>query len=252
MLRAKVETGVTRSSSRSISSAPRIVSAPHTSGNRAATTLRKTQRVSRKRSGNASVSACVRSCWIWSLTWRVARAVPPTTAHGGRRAWTRGAAALHPPPRGAARADPAASAPSPALAAGRRGSPRPPREVGARVRGDERLVAGRRPDRPAHDAKSGLRPDRRLDVPQPFGRRAAYEHEYLRRRRKARRALDPAVDGGALARGRDEVVRAAPEEPRRLEAECRGDDRERERAGKHAPRRADDEVGEALEHRDPG
>ena len=205
MLSAKVETGVTRSSSRSRSSAPRIVSAPQTSGSSAATTLRKTQSASRKSSGNASSSACVRSCWIWSLTCRVASAVPPTAAHGGSRCSTRAAAAA---PRAAgtsARAYAATSASSPVR------------------RADGRATTGKR----------GSGADRRLDLPQPLRRRAAHEHEHLRRRRQAGRALDPPVDGGALARGRDEVVRP----PARAAAASRARTRRRRRR-RRARRRA--------------
>ena len=190
MFSAYVETGSARSRRRRRSSPPRIVSAPQRSGSSAATTLRKTQSASRNRIGKAIFSASVRSCWIWWFTCTVASAVPPTA--------------------------------TPATAASR--------VVDAR-RGLA-PVALRRRRRVRSAATSASRPSRersgggRTGTPAPSGSphdprepprgRVAHEDEQLRRGRQARRALDRRSRAQALAALGDEVVRAAPEQPRRL------------------------------------
>ena len=94
MLSAYDETGIARSSRRSRSSPPRIVSAPQTIGSSAATRLRNTHSVRRKSSGNAMRSANARSSCIWLFTWVVASAAPPiaTPSIAPRRSSTRCAA----------------------------------------------------------------------------------------------------------------------------------------------------------------
>ena len=224
MFSAKVDIGSSRSSSRSRSSEPRIVSAPQRIGSSAATTLRNTQSASRNRIGKAIFSARVRSCWIWSLTCTVASAVPPTAVPG---------TALEP------RGDTL-----------RRPAPQPLRDPGPRVGGDDRLAPVAREERRRERREDRLRPDDPDDPREALPGGIAHEDEELRGCRQAAGALDRRLGPQALAALGDEVVRGPAEEAGRLPAERGRDDGEHAGDREHGARPAHDEVGEPF-HPEP-
>ena len=184
MFSAYVEIGVTASSSRSRSRAPTIVSAPQTSGSRAATPLPKTISASTKSTGNASSSACVRSCCDLAIDLRRPdRRASGRSPRHGRQSHCHPIGGL-PPARF--------------------------RDAGSRVGRDERGTAVAAVERGCVLREERLRLDDALDAREPTGGRVAHEHEQLRGGRETGCALDERLGAQALAALRDEVVRARP------------------------------------------
>ena len=124
--------------------------------------------------------------------------------------------------------------------------PEPLRHARPRIGEDDRLPPVAREERTSHDRKDGLRPDQLRDSRQPCSGRIADEHEHLRRRGQARRLFDRLLRAEALAALRDEVVRPAPEQVRRLQAEHGGDHRQSADDREEAPRAARRELGEHV------